>query len=101
MTTAASAAEVAAMLDTTPKIFRRFLRDESSTFRPVGQGKRYTFEARDIAAAKRLFPIWSAAHTRQAKATDQPATSQAGSNRAAALDATLREAGLHVSQHAA
>lgn len=96
-----TAADVAAMLDTTPKIFRRFLRDETSTFRPVGQGKRYEFTDRDVAAAKRLFPIWQAAHTRKPKATGATATSQAGATRAASLDERLRSAGLHVSQHAA
>lgn len=97
-----SAADLAAMLDTTPKIFRRFLRDETSTFRPVGQGKRYEFTGSDIAAAKRLFPVWQAAHTRKAKVEDAaPVASQAGSDRAAALDESLRQAGLHVSQHAA
>lgn len=95
-----TAADVAAMLDTTPKIFRRFLRDESSTFRPVGQGKRYEFTDRDVAAAKRLFPVWASSHTRAAKA-EAPAASQAGSTRAEKLDTRLREAGLHVAQHAA
>jgi hypothetical protein len=96
----ATASEVAAMLGTTPKIFRRFLRDETSTFRPVGQGKRYTFSPRDVAAAKRLFPIWQAAHTRKPKG-EASVPAQNGQARAEALDAKLKAAGLHVSQHAA
>lgn len=98
----ATAAEVAAMLDVDPKTFRRYLRDETSTFRPVGQGKRYGFDAKEIAWIKVHFPAWQAKHTRGAKKTDdvQP-TEAAGASRAAALDAALRDAGLHVSQHAA
>lgn len=96
-----TAADVAAMLNTTPKTFRRFLRDETSTFRPVGQGKRYEFGDKDVAAAKRLFPIWEAAHTRKPRTTEASETSTAGADRAARLDTMLREAGSHVSQHAA
>lgn len=50
-------AEVAAKLDTTPKVLRRFLRADP-TFNNAGSGGRYTFQPSDIPALKKRFSAW-------------------------------------------
>jgi DNA-binding transcriptional MerR regulator len=50
--------EVAALLGTTAKNLRRFLRSAHSTFKAVGSGARYEFTSRDVPTLQREFMRW-------------------------------------------
>lgn len=56
-------AELAKKLGTTPRQFRRFLRDEGLG---VGQGQRYELpsKARELNALTKRYKAWGIAHTR-------------------------------------
>lgn len=49
---------IAQLLDTEPRILRRFLRDPRSTFQSVGSGARYEFTEADIPELSRRFSEW-------------------------------------------
>lgn len=51
--------EVAALLGTTTRILRRFLRSPQSTFSAVGSGARYDFNDSDIPTLRKRFIEWS------------------------------------------
>ena len=50
--------DVASYVGTDPKTLRRFLRDKSSAFQPVGSGGRYEFTTDDLPDIKAGFEVW-------------------------------------------
>jgi hypothetical protein len=61
---------VADALNTDPKTLRRFLRDKSTSFIPVGSGSRYNFTSADLDAIRAQFEPWS--QRQAAKASEKP-----------------------------
>jgi hypothetical protein len=53
--------DVAAYLDTTPRLLRQFLRSSFSTFAAVGSGGRYDFTDRDMPTLEKRFGEWRGA----------------------------------------
>jgi hypothetical protein len=51
--------QAAAVIGTTPRILRQFLRSPSSTFVAVGSGARYEFSDRDIPTLRKRFSEWA------------------------------------------
>lgn len=118
--------EVAAKLETTPKVLRRFLRQDT-TYNNAGAGGRYIFEDRDIPTLRKRFNDWAdknANRPRGAKVNskrrlskgdnrsdiipvekirsrsprDQAAIRAAAEARVDRLEEMLKAAGLHISQ---
>lgn len=72
--------EVAALIGTTPRTLRQFLRSPMSTFQAVGSGARYEFTDKEIPTLKKRFAEWNGAgkprpdtaKRSKAKADDKP-----------------------------
>lgn len=52
------AKQVASRIGTDAKTLRKFLRSPSSPYEAVGQGKRYEFSTKDLAAIRKAFNAW-------------------------------------------
>lgn len=77
-----SAKQVARQIDTDAKTLRKFLRDESSGYKPVGQGGRYDFPEAEIPVIKKAFDEWrNGRPTRRSRTT--PATRTEGTTTSA------------------
>lgn len=53
--------EIAALIGTTPRTLRQFLRSPMSTFVAVGSGARYDFTEKDVPTLQRRFTEWQGA----------------------------------------
>lgn len=113
-----TAREVAEAVGTDPKTLRRFLRANDS-YKSPGSGGRYSFTQKDVAPLKRAFVKWVAdkptrtapqtskksAQTssktvaRKSASQTRAAKKSAADKRVDELEASLKAAGKHISQH--
>lgn len=65
---------VAALIGTSPRVLRRFLRSEGSTFTAVGSNARYDFTERDLPTIRTRFAAWQ--HCPPVPVVDPPVVPQ-------------------------
>jgi hypothetical protein len=99
-----SASEAAAKLGTDPKTLRRFLRANDS-YRNVGSGARYVFQTKDIDPLEKSFKAWKGLSRSKstkpgnAKSKDPVVNTNRAKERVDAMELSLKERGVHISQH--
>lgn len=74
--------DIAALIGTTPRTLRQFLRSPMSTFVAVGSGARYDFTEKDVPTLKRRFTEWQGAGKPQPQTPKTKAKAASGKSSA-------------------